>query len=149
MSVQSGLKPVSIEKCARVGVYRLMKDAEHHAKTYNIGPFAAQLKREFANIVRPKIAKWKIAVSIVLPLVPLVLLIISVVKSLLTKRVFGQLGQKIRQEPSEERAKGVKKLADQLLQHMEGVPGFINPQVPMRAAGWLHQTLPNANKLDR
>ncbi|MBS4167681.1 hypothetical protein [Parachlamydia sp. AcF125] len=95
-----GPKGASVEKCARIGLWGLMRQsAERGPDGTSLGSakagleeFHKQVKSDYEKAVVPKLSKWKITVSIFsLGLIPLVNAVVALVKTQLTKRVFKKL----------------------------------------------------------
>ncbi|MGR3952195.1 MAG: hypothetical protein QRY74_04800 [Chlamydia sp.] len=85
---------VSVEKCARVGLYSL-KEASNREK---LAPFHKQIEDDYKKAVTPTISKWKIAFSILsLGILPLIQVIIALAKREITKKTAAEI-EKIERE---------------------------------------------------
>lgn len=73
---QNGERGYSIEKCARIGLYRLRE----FSKGAGLEGFAKAVDGRYQSALSQK-SIWRIVLSIVCPLIPLVLLVISIYKT--------------------------------------------------------------------
>jgi len=79
--------------------------------------FREQVKNDYEKVSKPKLSKWKIALSVVsIGLIPLINAIVALVKTKLTKRTFGNL-QKMDQSQTE-------KVQKYIQEKVPEVPGF-------------------------
>ena len=112
-----GPKGASVEKCGRIGLFTLLQQTSASAchpeaapkvmmeQLQNLQdlqagqacepglePFRAVVKREYEEAISPRLSRWKIVLSVVsVGLLPLVLAIVALVKTLLMKRIFEKL----------------------------------------------------------
>jgi hypothetical protein len=83
----------SVEKCARIGLYTLMRQtatqtANKLVPVVNIEAFHNQIKCDYENACKYKLSKWKIVFSIAtLGLIPLINVIVSIAKIIITNRI--------------------------------------------------------------
>ncbi len=94
-----GKHPSSVEKCARIGLFALLaSSSKPENRTRHVGPiqvntvtykpakglepFYNQVKEEYTTACSPKLDKWKIGLSIAIPVIPAVLLVVSIAKSI-------------------------------------------------------------------
>ncbi len=81
-------KGISIEKCARIGLFILMNEASDPA----CKDFRDEVEAEYKNAIVPKLSKWKIVFSILsLGLLPAIYAIVALVKMQLTKNAIKKL----------------------------------------------------------
>ena len=144
-----GAKGASVEKCARIGLFNLKAQASNlsvnifgmpeMSPKQGLETFQKHIQDDYEKVIKPKLSKWKIGLSIAIPIIPLVNVIISLVKTWLTERTFKKL-QKIDQpfrlkaptlglKPHEEQKKNLKEwqakrmpFAKKFFSIIEGVP---------------------------
>ncbi|MGR3951648.1 MAG: hypothetical protein QRY74_01830 [Chlamydia sp.] len=81
-------KGMSVEKCARIGLFILMNQASDPA----CKDFRDEVEAEYKNAIAPKLSKWKIVFSILsLGLLPAIYAIVALVKMQLTKNAIKKL----------------------------------------------------------
>lgn len=89
-------KGASVEKCARIGLYRLMLQTSKATDFMQSEPgfenFRTEVQTQYEKVATPKLSKWKIALSVMsIGLIPLINVIIALVKTKLTKEKFEEL----------------------------------------------------------
>lgn len=139
-----GPKGASVEKCARIGLFNLIHQTSKTTRgtgiTADVEPgleaFREQVNNDYEKVSKPRLSKWKIALSVVsIGLIPLINVIVALIKAKLTKRTFEKL-QSIDKSfqtqaliPPDKRERLVKEyqakrtlIAKQFFAYIEGVP---------------------------
>ena len=99
-----GAKGASVEKCARIGLFTLMRQTSKEArgnlvvqfKAMKVEPgleaFRERVEEDYIKAVSPKLSKWKITLSVIsLGLIPLINVVVALVKTVLAKRAYKKL----------------------------------------------------------
>jgi hypothetical protein len=82
-----GLKGSSIERCARIGLFNLMRQSA------TLNDFHKQIKSDYEKATIPKLSKWKITLSVLsLGLIPLINVIVALVKAKQVKELVEKIG---------------------------------------------------------
>jgi hypothetical protein len=148
VAANSMIQPSSVEKCGRIGLHRLIRSTKtfcdkHKEDGKALEPFFGKLQEEYTKISTPKLSKWKIALSFVIFLIPLVYAIVAWIKRRrIAKLIYklnlidAQISAILKQPRTQENRSTLSKyqgeqrpLAIELFNYLNGVPFKSPPSI--------------------